>query len=141
MELIKRNTDYALRVLTLMGKYKKGHIIFARELAASEGVPLVYLHKILQKMQRRGIIKSYRGRFGGGFSLNREMRHISLLEIMEISQGKFAINRCFIEHDRCSRIKNCPIHKQLRQVQKNIDKALYKVKLAALVKARLQAEK
>ena len=99
------------------------------------------MHKILQKMQRRDIIKSYRGRFGGGFSLNRELRNVSLLEIMEIAQGKFAINRCFIEHDRCSRTKHCPIHKQLRQVQENIDRALHKVKLAALVKARVQAEK
>ncbi len=140
MELIRRNTDYALRVLTLMGKYKKGHIIFARELAASEGVPLVYLHKILQKLQRRGIIKSYRGRFGGGFSLQQEIRTITLQDIMEIAQGKFAVNRCFIEHDRCTRIKNCPIHKQLHRVQKNIDQALHKVTLAALVKARIQAE-
>jgi len=141
MELIKRNTDYALRVLTLMGKYKKGHIIFARELADSESVPLVYLHKILQKLQRRGIIRSYRGRFGGGFSLNRDMGKIALQEIMEIAQGKFAINRCFIEHDRCSRIKKCPIHKQLHQVQNQIENTLHKVTLATLVKARVQAEK
>ncbi len=141
MELIRRNTDYALRVLTLMGKYKKGHIIFARELAASEGVPLVYLHKILQKLQRQGIIKSYRGRFGGGFSLHREMNKISLQEIMEIAQGKFAINRCFIEHGRCSRSQHCPIHKQLQKVQKDIERALSKVTLATLVKARIKANK
>lgn len=140
MELIKRNTDYALRVLTLMGKYKKGHIIFARELAASEEVPLVYLHKILQKLQRRGIIKSYRGRFGGGFSLQQDIRQITLQDIIEIAQGKFAINRCFIEHDRCSRTRKCPIHKQLTQVQKNIDRVLHKVTLAALVRARIKAE-
>ncbi len=141
MELIKRNTDYALRVLTLMGKYKKGHVIFARDLAASEEVPLVYLHKILQKLQRQGIIKSSRGRFGGGFSLKQEMRKITLIKIMEITQGKFAINRCFIKHDRCSRIKHCPIHKQLHQVQKNIESSLNKVTLAALVKARIKANK
>jgi Rrf2 family transcriptional regulator, iron-sulfur cluster assembly transcription factor len=141
MELIKRNTDYALRVLTLMGKYKKGHIILARDLAASEGVPLVYLHKILQKLQRRGIIKSYRGRFGGGFSLKQEMSKITLGKIMEIAQGKFAVNRCFIEHDRCSRIKHCPIHRQLRQVQKNIERAFHRVTLAALVKARVKANR
>ncbi len=140
MELIRRNTDYALRVLTLMGQYKKGHIIFAKDLAASEDVPLVYLHKILQKLQRRDIIKSHRGRFGGGYSLHREMNKLSLGEIMEIAQGGFAVNRCFIEHGRCSRIRQCPIHKQLRQVQKNIDQALHKVTLAALVKARVQAE-
>lgn len=141
MELIKRNTEYALRVLSLMGKYKKGHIIFARELAAREKVPLVYLHKILQKLQRRGIIKSYRGRFGGGFSLSREMHKITLMEIMEIAQGKFAVNRCFIEEDLCPRSKYCPIHKQLHQVQKNIEKALSKVTLEALVKARVKARK
>ncbi|MDD5259793.1 MAG: Rrf2 family transcriptional regulator [bacterium] len=141
MELIKRNTDYALRVLTLMGKYKKGQIIFAKDLAASEAVPLVYLHKILQQLQRSGIIKSYRGRFGGGFSLNREIKKVSLREIMKIAQGEFALNRCFIDHGCCSRIKHCPIHKQLQQVQKNIDRALNKVTLAGLVKARIQAEK
>lgn len=141
MELIKRNTDYALRVLTLMGKYKKGHIIFARDLAASEEVPLLYLHKILQKLQRQGIIRSYRGRFGGGFSLAREIRKITLREIMEIAQGKFAINRCFIEQVRCPRINNCLIHKQLHQVQKNIESALNKITLAALVKVRVKVNK
>jgi Rrf2 family transcriptional regulator, iron-sulfur cluster assembly transcription factor len=140
MELIKRNTDYALRVLTLMGKHKKGQVIFARDLARSEDVPLVYLHKILQKLQRRGIIKSYRGRFSGGFSIDRELHAISLQEIMEMAQGKFAVNRCFIEHDRCTRVKHCPIHKQLNLVQKNIERTLKKVTLAALVKARIKAE-
>jgi Rrf2 family protein len=141
VELIRRNTDYALRVLTLMGKHKKGHIIYARDLASSEEVSLVYLHKILQKLQRQGIIKSYRGRFSGGFSLAREMQKITLREIMEIVQGKFAINRCFIEKDRCSRIKDCPIHKQLHQVQRIIESSLNKVTLAALVKARTKVNK
>lgn len=140
MELIRRNTDYALRVLTLMGKYKMGHTMFARDLARKEAVPLVYLHKILQRLQQKGIIKSYRGRFGGGFSLNRKIQDISLLDIMEATQGKCAVNRCFVEHSRCSRLDRCPIHHQLRKAQEDINKALYKITLAKLVSARMKVE-
>ena len=141
MELIRRNTDYALRVLTLMGLAEKDKIFYARDLAAREEVPKVFMHKILQKLVAGKILRSHRGRFGGGFSLAADARRISLKDIMDIMQGPFAVNRCYLEKGKCHRMETCPLHRQLQKAQKEIENTLGKLKLDTLTRARVKLNK
>jgi Rrf2 family transcriptional regulator, iron-sulfur cluster assembly transcription factor len=141
MELIRRNTDYALRVLTLMGLSGADKIFYARDLAAAENVPIVFLHKILQKLAAGKILRSHRGRFGGGFSLRGDPGGITLKDIMDIMQGPFAVNRCYLEKGKCQRLKTCPLHRQLLAAQKEIENTLGKLKLDTLTRARAKLNK
>ena len=65
MKLITRDTDYALRALCFIAKHKK-EIISVDRLAEESKIPRPFLRKILQKLNRAGILKSYKGQ-GGGF--------------------------------------------------------------------------
>lgn len=141
MELIRRNTDYALRILSQMAKYKKGKIFYARELSAQEQVPVQFLHKILQRLKNKGLVRSYRGRFSGGFALAKTPAEITLKELLEIMQGKFAVNKCFLGDHDCHRKRICPLHQSLNEAQREIEKSLDKITLLALAKARLKSEK
>ncbi len=105
MEIIRRNTDYALRALAYLA-VKRGEVVPAAEIAESENVPIDYLHKILRKLARGGLVESTMGP-GGGFALGREPGSITLLEAVELMQGKITMNRCALGRNRCPMSKGC----------------------------------
>lgn len=135
MELIKRNTDYALRVLTAMGK-APGKVFQAADLSRQGDVPLVFLHKILQKLTRGGLLKSSRGRYNGGFSLTPKALTLTLQEVIQVMQGDFALNRCFVSRNGCSRVSSCKIHRELFSLQKDMEEILKRTTLRDLVRAK-----
>ena len=79
MEIIRRNTDYAIRALVHLA-INSGQVVSAGEIAASQEVPLDFLQKILQKFVRKGLVRSHRG-IQGGFSLSREPGQVTVLEL------------------------------------------------------------
>jgi Rrf2 family iron-sulfur cluster assembly transcriptional regulator len=78
--------------------------------------------KILRKLVHSGIIRSFKG-VNGGYTLNHQPEHITLLSIIELIDGPICINRCFIEGEVCSRVsdkRECCIHKVLFSVNQLI---------------------
>lgn len=72
----------------------------ARSLAAAMGASENHLSKVLQRMVKSGILLSARGP-GGGFSLARPAREITLLEIYESVEGPFRPVRCLAPYPVC----------------------------------------
>lgn len=105
MEIIRRNTEYGLRALVHLAGSPQG-VVSAADIAASQDIPAEFLHKILQKLSRLGFIHSHRGA-QGGFTLARDPREVTLLEMVEAMQGKLAANKCFLAEDGCPRSPQC----------------------------------
>jgi Rrf2 family iron-sulfur cluster assembly transcriptional regulator len=81
VDLIRRNTDYALRLaIALATQYNDGKILSARALSQANHVPYTLACKLLQKYQQAGIVKSVMGQ-RGGFSLARRPSEITVLEL------------------------------------------------------------
>lgn len=133
MELIRRNTDYALRALVSMSK--NGNKVWSvRKLAQENRVSDAFLRKILQRLSTARIVVSQRGSVGG-FSLAREAGKIKVLDVMEALQGPVAINRCFLDNS-CSKFANCELRENLRKPQLELVKVLGKMTLKQLAKER-----
>ena len=61
----------------------KGNPIQSHEITKRQGIPKRYLENILQKLVQKNIIKGTRGP-KGGYSLAKEKRNISLVEIYNV---------------------------------------------------------
>jgi len=59
MKLITRNTDYALRALCYISKNK--NIVTVDELVERLGVPRSFMRKILQQLNKKMILVSFKG--------------------------------------------------------------------------------
>lgn len=117
MEVIRRNSDYALRSLSYMARFPKGRNLTAKAIAAEGDVPVVFLRKTFQKLSKAKIIDSKRGP-RGGFYLLKGLADISLKEILEAVQGRVVLSDCLFEDDACSRAKRCRVRKRLSDAQK-----------------------
>ena len=91
--------------------YDKGAISL-RELASEEQIPLRYLEQIMNRLRKRGIVDSTRGRHGG-YRLSGPPESLTIARIIESVEGEIRVVHCLdVEEDSCERAGYC-ISKQL----------------------------
>ncbi|MFH1792008.1 MAG: Rrf2 family transcriptional regulator, partial [Candidatus Omnitrophota bacterium] len=88
MKLITRDSDYAIRALCRMSACGK-RIVTVDALRRETRIPRAFLRKILQRLNARGVIRSYKGR-GGGFSMSAGPGAIRILDVIRIFQRDVA---------------------------------------------------
>ena len=127
---ITRETDYAIRcVYYLAGK--PGEVTMVDEISREMHVPKSFLAKILQKLTRASLVRSYRG-VKGGFSLARRPREINLLDVIEAIQGPVAMNKCAIDDSLCRFSATCSVHPVWIEVRKEVEQILKQKNFAKL---------
>ncbi|MBP8303672.1 MAG: Rrf2 family transcriptional regulator [Phycisphaerae bacterium] len=132
MDLIRRNTDYAIRAMAhLAASYGKGPVS-AAVIAADQEVSCALVSKVLQRLQKAGLVKSSMGA-RGGFELAREPRRTTLLEVIEAVQGKVSLNRCLVHGQACTRRKVCSVRPRLVRIQESLVETLDQTTLGELI--------
>jgi Rrf2 family protein len=127
---ITRETDYAIRcVYYLSGK--AGSVTMVDEISREMGIPKSFLAKILQKLSKADIVKSYRG-VKGGFEIAKDPGEITLLNVIEAVQGPVAMNICALDHALCGYSSTCSIHPVWVEVRRAVEKLLGEKNFAAL---------
>lgn len=138
MEFIRRNTDYGLRALVYLAREGVNNAIPVRNIAEEEGVSEDFLRKIFQTLAEAKIVRSHRGS-KGGFSITKEAKDISVLEVMDALQGPIAINRCFLGKDSCPNFNKCQLKDRLIIVQEGLQDFLGSISIASLLIAEEDA--
>ena len=132
MSLINRNTDYAVRAICFMAKNNKSRTSVV-DLVRNLRIPGPFLRKILQALNKKGILKSYKGK-DGGFLLVDSPDKIFLLDLMNIFQGKLKLNQCLFKKSICPNIKTCPLREKLTEIEEYVLSELESINIASLLK-------
>jgi Rrf2 family protein len=132
MKLITRDTDYGIRALCAIAKRKKA-VVAVSELVKTLGVPRPFLRKILQALNKEGVLKSFKGQ-GGGFRLAVEPGKIYLTDLMRIFQGGLKLNECSLNKNICPNVRTCPLRKKICGIERYVIKELQGVTVASLLK-------
>jgi Rrf2 family protein len=132
MKLITRNTDYALRAVCFIAK-KKTKIVTVSELVRELKMPRPFLRKLLQLLNKKGILKSYKGQ-GGGFLLAKPVNKIFLVDLIKIFQGPFKLTECFFKKMSCPNIKTCALRKKIAIIEDHVISELKPITIASLLR-------
>lgn len=132
MKLITRDTDYALRALCYIAKHN-GNRIAVSELVKELKIPRPFLRKILQILDRKGILKSHRG-LRGGFLLGKSADRIFLFELIKIFQGPFSLNECFLKKLPCPNKGSCILRKKINRIEGYVISQLQPITIASLLR-------
>ena len=135
MDILRRNTDYALHMMVNLASHFNGEFISARQLASEGNFSYQLGCKILQKLHQAKLVRSDRGP-KGGFALNREPSKINLMEIITALQGGIRLNRCMLGGEGCEFEPECEINTKLTCLQLYIDGYLDGITLAEIVRAQ-----
>jgi len=105
---ITRETDYAIRCVLYLSASPQ-EVKMVNEIAEARNIPTSFLAKILQKLTKAKIVKSFRG-VKGGFQLAKSPKEINLLDVIEAIDGTIAMNRCAVDERACSLSNSCVVH-------------------------------
>ena len=134
MKLITRDTDYALRAVCFIAK-QKSKIVPVSRMIKELKMPGPFLRKILQVLNRKGILKSHKGQ-GGGFSLGVPPERIYLVKLAEIFQGPLNLNDCIFKRKPCPSVKVCALSAKLERIEKIVKNELSLITIASLMKGK-----
>ena len=132
MDVIRRNTDYAIRAMSHLALSHGNGPVSAATIAAKQDISPQLVSKLLQRLQKVRLVESSMGA-RGGFQLSRDPGRINLLEVIEAIQGKITLNRCLVSAKACNRQKACPVRPRLGQVQKTLLGTLQQTTLKDLI--------
>ncbi|MFQ6035795.1 MAG: RrF2 family transcriptional regulator [Sedimentisphaerales bacterium] len=140
MDMVRRNTDYALRAMVNLAEHYQNQPLSTRKIAAEEDIPYQLACKLMQKLHNAKLVKSFMGP-KGGFRLNKDPSSISLLQVIEAIQGPVRLNRCLLGRDVCSQQKRCKVRMKLADLGQSIKRYLGGVTLDELARARSPKQK
>ena len=140
MDILRRNTDYALRLAVNLAKHHGEASLSTRVLAEAEDVSYQLACKLMQKLHGAGLVESDMGP-KGGFRLSRAPEEVPILEVIEAIQGPLRLNRCLLGDGVCERQDTCPVREKMGELQEQMDGYLTKVTLGELAKSRKSIRK
>ena len=132
MDILRRNTDYALRAMVNLAGHYGEDPISTRDISQSEDISYQLACKLMQRLNNAGLVKSSMGP-NGGFVLNRKPSKINLAQIIVAIQGPLSLSKCLLGKNVCPKQNHCPITAKLTKLQKNISDYLQSVTLDELL--------
>jgi Rrf2 family iron-responsive transcriptional regulator len=132
---LTRQTNYAIRILMYCAA-NEGRLSRIPEIAAAYSVSELFLFKILQPLVEAGLVETVRGR-NGGVRLGRPADHITLFDVVRITEENFAMAECF-ENDatECPLVDSCGLNAALREALNAFFEVLMRHSIEDLVKSR-----
>ena len=122
--------EYALRAVTYLSQYPNTPLRTA-QIAEHTHIPVAYLTKVLQGLQREGIVKLQRG-IGGGVTMAVPADSLTLLKIVSCIDPIKRIPSCPLSiksHDK----QLCSLHSRLDDTLKNAEDAMRNITVADLI--------
>jgi Rrf2 family protein len=129
--MLSKTAEYALRVAVCLAQSPDTPAA-ADELAEVTKIPRRYLHKVVQDLARRGLVRSQPGP-GGGYSIAKSPKKITILDVVNAVAPLERIRHCPLGLTSHTRL--CPLHRELDKVYAETEKAFTRVNLDQLLRS------
>lgn len=135
--MLSKKAKYGIRALLYLCQQKEGTPVLIRDIAAKERLPKKFLEVILLELRSAGILHSRPGR-GGGYTLNRAPKTITLGRVLRLIDGPLAPISCvsqtaYAPCKDCLDEKTCAIRAVMKQVRDATAKVLDETTLADMI--------
>ncbi len=125
---VARLTDYACILMSCMTS-GPDDVASASELAVRSRLELPTVSKLMKRLHKAGLVKSFRGA-QGGYRLARPAASITLADIVAAMEGPIGMTECSVHSGRCSHESHCGARSNWRRVSVILVEALTAVTLS-----------
>jgi Rrf2 family protein len=143
--MLTRKAKYALQALICLAEEEPGRPVLIANLAKSGRIPKKFLERILLDLNRRGFLRSRKGK-GGGYLLARSPDEISVGDVIRLMDGPLAPVSCvsvtaYAPCTECPDQATCGIRFVMKETRDAIARILDGTSLAAMVQRSRSAER
>jgi Rrf2 family transcriptional regulator, nitric oxide-sensitive transcriptional repressor len=128
--MFSQTVEYALRAVVHLASHAP-RAQTTEEIAKATKVPPAYLSKVLQALVQAGVLRSQRG-IGGGMSLVKAPKHLTILEVVNAVDPIQRINTCPLEL-AAHGIRLCPLHKRVDNALAMVEDAFRQTSLQEVI--------
>jgi Rrf2 family iron-sulfur cluster assembly transcriptional regulator len=119
--MLSNSCRYGIRaVVYLASQPLSGGKTGIRKISKDLDLPKPFLAKILQQLAKQKILKSLKGPHGG-FSLLKDPKKITLLDIVNTIDGNDIFTNCIMHNGSCQGVENekkhCPLHEDYEKTR------------------------
>jgi Rrf2 family iron-sulfur cluster assembly transcriptional regulator len=104
-------TEYAIRAVTHLALQPPGQLAGAQNISRAANIPMPFLWKILQKLGKQKIVRSFKGQ-GGGYELARPADLITMRDLVAATNGLELEGACLLGHEHCDEGQPCELHER-----------------------------
>ena len=134
---ITAKSRYALRILLEVALHGDDGPRTIKEIAAAQTLSEKFISRIVVLLRRAGLLLTERG-VKGGLRLARHAEKITLLDVVEATDGPLAIVHCLARPGACRRQGRCAAEKAWAGVNEALSDALRRTTLADVVADQLR---
>jgi Rrf2 family protein len=122
--MLSNSCRYGIRAVIYLASQPAGiSKVGIKQISADLGLPTPFLAKILQQLAKQKILSSSKGPHGG-FSLLRDPRNITLLDIVNTIDGNDTFTNCVMHTGTCEGVnsekKKCPLHEDYEKTRSEL---------------------
>lgn len=112
----------------------QGELVTVGSVAQKYKVSTHHLAKVFQQLARSGIAQAVLG-VGGGYRLARSPKEITLLDVVEVLEGKQRLDRCMVLDggETCDRTAACRLKGVFDEIEQQAVFTLQSVRLSTFV--------
>ncbi|MGD0583157.1 MAG: Rrf2 family transcriptional regulator [Bacteroidales bacterium] len=137
--MLSSSCKYGIRAVTYIASKSKDNVkVGIKQISEDLNLPTPFLAKILQLLAKQKILSSSKGPHGG-FSLLRDPKDITLLDIITTIDGKDLFEYCVIHNTTCSCVGEekliCPIHEEYSKIRANLMRLFSRKTISSLVRS------
>ncbi len=137
--LFSRECEYAIQAVLYLALRPDGTMTSIRHMTGRLEIPYHFLAKILQRLTRKGLLKSLKGPTGG-FALGKPAERISLFQIVEAIDGTGFTQNCVLGFPECSSTNPCALHRRWSGVRDEISGMLARKNIAQVAEQMKKPE-
>ena len=135
--MFSQTNEYALRVITYLALHPDKPAKNA-DIAEVTHVPPGYLYKVLQTLDRAGLVRGQRG-MHGGFVLARPAEDISVLDVISAVDPLPRVRLCPLNIEGHA-VHLCSLHKRIDQAFARVEDAFAKSSIAELLQDAINSK-
>lgn len=126
---------YGLRAMIDMARYSTKEPVSISSVAARQGISEGYLEQIVSLLKKADLVKSIRGA-GGGYILARDMKDISVGDVLRALEGQIELVRCaaYYSEEGCTAADGCVTKYVWKRINESISRMVDEMKLDELVR-------
>jgi Rrf2 family iron-sulfur cluster assembly transcriptional regulator len=120
LTMLSNSCRYGIRAVIYLASQRSGDFKGIKQISNDLDLPTPFLAKILQQLAKQKILSSSKGPHGG-FSLSKDPRNITLLDIVNSIDGYDTFTNCVMHKGTCEGInmekKFCPLHEDYEKTR------------------------
>jgi Rrf2 family protein len=132
MKIFRKETDYAVRMLIYLAMQGESNFVSATALSKKLGLPMNFLRRICSRLIQAKILVTQEGK-NGGVRLVVNPGKISVLQLIELFDGKPELSDCTFQKELCPNRKKCVLRKRILAIEEIISREFAAITIQSLI--------